>query len=275
MNMHDTTTRVRHTLAMAGLGVLCLAGLSACQGERSDEPPHQFLPDMDDSPKFKPQTETEFFADGRAMRPHVPGTVAFGDTTRVDDLSRARYLRASAEVWDGLDPAGTPLAEGEPAYAKTIPGGALEVFKARLDDHHEPYADDADAMKKMITRGQERFNIYCSVCHGFKGEGSDPANFTGGIVGRRWKTPVPNFHDPKYSDKTVKTGLDGYVFNVIRHGVPDADPAKPLKMPSYADKVSEIDAWAIVSYVRTLQAAWTEQTPTPPATSGGNAGGAK
>jgi mono/diheme cytochrome c family protein len=275
MNMHDTTSRVRQTLAAAGLGVLTLSGLAACQGERTDEPPHQFLPDMDDSPKFKPQTETQFFADGRAMRPHVKGTVPFGDTSREKDVSRAKYLRAVGEVWTGLDPAGKPLAEGEPAYLKTIPGGALEQFKLGQSDHGVTFADDADAMKAMITRGQERFNIYCSVCHGFKGEGSDPANFTGGIVGRRWKTPVPNFHDPKYLDKTVKTGLDGYVFTVIRNGVPDADPAKPLKMPSYADKVSEIDAWAIVSYVRTLQAAWTEQTPAAAPSTGGAMGGGK
>ncbi len=269
MNMHDTTSRVRRTLAMAGLSAICLAGLAACHGERSDEPPHQFLPDMDDSPKFKPQTETQFFTDGRAMRPHAKGTVAFGDSPRADDASRAKYLRASTEVWDGLDPAGKPLAEGEPAYMKTIPGGALEQFRAIQAERGRVFADDAAAMKAMITRGQERFNIYCSVCHGFKGEGSDPTNFTGGVVGRRWKTPVPNFHDPKYLDKTVKTGLDGYVFSVIRNGVPDADPAKPLKMPSYADKVSEVDAWAIVSYVRTLQAAWTEQTPAPSAAPAG------
>ena len=109
----------------------------------------------------------------------------------------------------------------------------------------------------MINRGQERFNIYCSVCHGFKGEGGDPKNLKGGVVGQRWLSPVPSYHDPKYSDSKVKTGQDGYIFSVIRNGVPDTE-GKPLKMPSYADKVGELDAWAIVAYVRVLQRSWHE-----------------
>jgi len=273
-------------LALAALAALPL--LAGCRDERTDEPPHQFLPDMDDSPKFKPQTETEFFADGRAMRQKVNGAVALGDTAtgktplatganQIDwrpDMSRARYLRSSPELWEGIDPNGKPLAEGEPAYVKFVPGAALDEFRSRESDHGHVYASDSDAMKAMILRGQERFNIYCSVCHGFKGEGSDPVNGTGGVVGRRWKTPVPNYHDPKYSDRSVKTGMDGYVFNVIRNGVPETDPTKPPKMPSYADKVSEIDAWAVVLYVRTLQEAWHEPqgsaTPAPaPASKGG------
>jgi mono/diheme cytochrome c family protein len=286
---YSMNTNLLRTLALAGLGALALAGLSACQDERTDEPPHQFLPDMDDSPKFKPQTETDFFPDGRAMRPHVAGTVAFGETSRtswMDGAGNMRDRRADVDadlmksakspssaafdskefrdtpgLWDGIDPTGTPFAKDEPAYVKTIPAAALQQFRAGRADRGEVYPDDDAAMKAMITRGQERFNIYCSVCHGFKGEGGDPAHLKGGVVGQRWRTPVPSYHDPKYSDKTVKTGMDGYIFNVIRNGVPDADATKPLKMPSYADKVSEIDAWAVVAYVRTLQAAWTETAP--------------
>src|ERR1051326_5782606 len=76
MNTNPNRTPVR-LLALAALGALAAISLSTagCRDERSDEPPHQFLPDMDDSPKFKPQTETEFFADGRAMRPAVKGAV--------------------------------------------------------------------------------------------------------------------------------------------------------------------------------------------------------
>jgi mono/diheme cytochrome c family protein len=232
------------------------------------------------------------------MRPHPKGTVGFGDSTRTTWTDAAGRLhdrrsdsagfdsadaRSAPGLWDGLDASGKPLAEGEPAYLKTIPVAALDRFKALGFERGESFATDADAMKAMITRGQERFNIYCSVCHGFKGEGGDPARETGGMVGRRWKTPVPNFHDPKYADQKVKTGLDGYIFTVIRNGVPETtvdasgktiiNTAKPLKMPSYADKVSEVDAWAIVSYIRTLQAAWTESTPSAPAAP--KAGGAK
>ncbi len=262
MNTQQLTTSLRRTLAIAGLGTLLAGGLAACQDQRSDEPPHQFLPDMDDSPKFKPQMETDFFADGRSMRPKVNGAVAFGNSYRPDDLSRAKYRRESPELWDGIDPSGKPLAEGELAYVAKIPGSALEAFRAVRAERGQTYGSDTEAMKAMVQRGQERFNIYCSVCHGYKGEGGDPAHFEGGIVGRRWKAPVPTYHDPKYSDPKVKTGQDGYIFSVIRNGVPDVGD-KPPKMPSYADKVTEIDAWAIVAYVRALQAAWHD--PTPPA----------
>ena len=262
MKMQMNTTTLRRMLAIAGLGTILACGLAACQDQRSDEPPHQFLPDMDDSPKFKPQMQTDFFADGRSMRPKVKGAVAFGDSMRPDDYTRAKFRRESPELWDGIDPDGKPLAEGELAYVARIPSSALDQFRAARADRGIRYSSDAEAMKAMVQRGQERFNIYCSVCHGYKGEGGDPAHDKGGIVGRRWKTPVPTYHDPKYSDPKVKTGQDGYIFSVIRTGVPDVGD-KPPKMPSYADKVTEIDAWAIVSYVRALQVAWHD--PTPPA----------
>ncbi len=265
MTNHQNTTPLRRTLALAGLSAILACGLAACREERTDETPHQFLPDMDDSPKFKPQTETDFFADGRAMRPAVKGAVAFGDSMRPGDISRSKYRRESSELWDGVDPAGTPLAEGEKSFVARIPGSALDEFKSLRAERGEAFESDATAMRAMISRGQERFNIYCSVCHGYKGEGGDPKNLRGGVVGQRWGAPVPTYHDPKYSDAKVKTGQDGYIFSVIRNGVPDTE-GKPLKMPSYADKVTEVDAWAIVAYIRVLQKSWHEPAATPPAT---------
>jgi mono/diheme cytochrome c family protein len=113
----------------------------------------------------------------------------------------------------------------------------------------------------MAVRGQERFNIYCSACHGYEGEGSDVTALTGGLVGRRWNYNVPSLHDPKYKDASVRTGLDGYLFHTIRHGVPEIDPAKPPKMPGYADKISVADSWAVVAYVRALQSSRTTTAP--------------
>ncbi|MEL7240373.1 MAG: hypothetical protein AAGK78_16055, partial [Planctomycetota bacterium] len=61
------------------LAVASAAGLLAgCRGERTDKPPRQLFPDMDDQPRFKVQRGTEFFTDGRTMRPVVEGTVPFG-----------------------------------------------------------------------------------------------------------------------------------------------------------------------------------------------------
>lgn len=253
-----STTHALKLASAAATAALAIGALAGCQGERSDAPPRQFLPDMDDSPKFKPQTQTEFFADGRAMREPVKGTVAFGNSSREDDPSRAGYLRASSEVYEGIDPKGKSLAENEPAYLRSMPASVLEAYQADRAAHGQTFADSSAAMQAFILRGQERFDIFCAACHGYHGEGGDPTNFTGGVVGRRWRYPVPSYHDPKYRNRDLKTGQDGYLFHVIRYGVPDPDPAKPPKMPAYADKVNELDAWAIVAYVRTLQAAWRE-----------------
>lgn len=260
MKTINTKTRptTTTTLLVAALAATTMAaGLSGCRGERSEKPPRQFIPDMDDSPKMRNQRETAFFADGRTMRPRVAGTVAFGEDMDPADPRRADHLMESTLVYQGYDPEAPKTAEGDPAFAPVIPASAIDQWIAEANMKGGGF-DPADkdsrtaAMTAMIKRGEERFNIYCSACHGYEGDGQ-------GLVGQRWGYPVPSYHDAKYKDRSIKTGKDGYIFSVIRHGVPAADPAKESpKMPSYADKVSVVDSWAIVAYVRALQAARTE-----------------
>lgn len=241
---------------------LATAVLAGCRDERTNDPPRQFIPDMDDTPKFKPQSETALFADGRTMRAHAAHTVAFGDSWRPDDSARAKYLMGSVEQFTGVDPKAPPLPENAPLgaagakgvqYVAYMPPGVIDSAILEAADRGQKL-DRPAAMQAMLARGEERFNIFCAACHGYDAEGGNNAQFTGGLVGRRWGAPVPSFHDAKYQDRSLQTGQDGYIFHVIRNGVPDADPAKPLKMPSYKDRVSVSDAWAIVYYVRVLQA---------------------
>lgn len=251
-----------HQPAIASLLAISAAALlPACRGERSESPPRQFIPDMDDSPKVRNQTQAVFFSDGRIMRPRVAGTVAFGADMDKDAPGRADYLREDPFLFQGFDPAKPKTAEGDPAYLPVIPAAALNHWIAEANTRGASFdpkapASRTDAMIAMIHRGRERFDIYCSACHGYEGDGL-------GLVGVRWGSPVPSFHDPKYKDRALKTGMDGYIFHTIRNGVPAADPAKESpKMPSYADKVNVADAWAIVAYVRSLQNARTDP-PTP------------
>lgn len=85
----------------------------------------------------------------------------------------------------------------------------------------------------MLRRGQERYNIFCSPCHGRTGDG------LGMIVRRGYKQP-PSFHEPRLrsapADHFVTTMTEGF-------GV----------MPSYAEEVSLQDRWAIAAYIRALQ----------------------
>lgn len=205
-------------------GVMVLPG---CRGDRTDKPPRQLLPDMEDSPKWKPQSKSEFFADGRTMRPPVPGTVAFG---RVDFDPEAYRASGWARLW--LDQR-ADLLKADDAFYRGVDADGEFLDRA-------PVA----ITRELLARGRERFNIYCSACHGYGGDGQ-------GLVGQRWAIPVANFHDPKYQDVQQRTGKDGYLFHVIRNGV--GEPGA-LTMPSYAHAISERDAWAIVAYVRALQA---------------------
>src|SRR6185436_12554681 len=96
MPMKKTGTTIQgiwKATAIAGVLLAFAGSLTGCRGERSKERPRQFLPDMDDSPKWKAQVKSEFFKDNRTMRPKVAGTVAFGDTERLDDHSRERYAK--------------------------------------------------------------------------------------------------------------------------------------------------------------------------------------
>lgn len=224
------STITKASLAVVGLA-LTAAGVTGCRGERSNDPPRQFLPDMDDSPKNKPQTAATFFADGRAMRPRVPGTVAFGlFPTRGDESSANALLAAAARgrtdtlreddgFYRGVD------AKGQ--YLEKIPA-SVKVDQALLD------------------RGMERFGIYCAPCHGYMGDGQ-------GTVGVRWSGVVANFHDAKYFDATQNQGRDGYLFHTIRNGVTGAPDGGGYRMPAYGDKINERDAWAVVAWLRVLQ----------------------
>ncbi len=86
----------------------------------------------------------------------------------------------------------------------------------------------------LINRGQERFNIYCAVCHGPNGDGK------GNITKYKYPIPPTSFHQ----DWLIEL-KDGYYFDVISNGI--------RTMPSYKHQISAKDRWAIVSYVRKLQ----------------------
>lgn len=87
--------------------------------------------------------------------------------------------------------------------------------------------------RQMLSRGQERFDIYCAVCHGSSGGGN------GMIVQRGFPQP-PSFHDQRLRDAPP-----GHFFDVITNGYGVMYP--------YASRVSPEDRWAIAAYVRALQ----------------------
>lgn len=147
----------------------------------------------------------------------------------MDDQEKYQPYEASQFFADGsamrTPPAGTMarglLRDGDPYYT----GFLRDTI----------YLDKAPVETTMpeLLRGEERYNIYCSPCHGRTGDGH-------GIVVTRGYTPPPTYHDDRLRGVT-----DGYLFNVITNGV--------RNMPSYRHQIPVDDRWAIVLYLRALQ----------------------
>jgi mono/diheme cytochrome c family protein len=123
-----------------------------------------------------------------------------------------------------------------PLVAGTIPYGA-----APTDDALHTGRDGGELASELpvklteglLNRGQERFNIYCSVCHGRGGDGN------GMIVQRGYRQP-PTYHSDRLRGVPI-----GHFFDVMTNGFG--------AMPSYALQVPGNDRWAIAAYIRALQ----------------------
>ena len=118
------------------------------------------------------------------------------------------------------------------------------VARGRLNENTVYYygkSNSGELIKKMpvklsrqvLERGQKRYDIYCSPCHGLTGTGQ-------GIVIKKGYLPPPSFHIDRLRDIE-----DGYIFDVISNGI--------RNMPSYRHQIQVADRWAIVSYIRALQ----------------------
>jgi cytochrome c553 len=155
--------------------------------------------DMQNQPKMLPLRSSEFFPDQRSARHPVPGTVPRLDNREWDDAQ--------------LDPA---------SYFLTGKHGA--AFGNEM-----PFP----LTREALTRGQNRYNIYCAPCHDMVGDGK------GMIVQRGFKHP-PSFHQQRLRNAPV-----GYFYDVMTHGLG--------AMPDYAAQLRPADRWAVAAYIRALQ----------------------
>ncbi len=149
---------------------------------------------------------------------------------RQDMHDQPKYipLRESTFFADGRS--ARPLVEGTVARGQLRADALMYTGKVNGADTTEfPFPIDAPA----LARGQERFNIYCSPCHGRTGQGD------GMIVRRGYRRP-PSFHDQRLRDAAI-----GHFFDVMTNGFG--------AMPDYAAQVGVRDRWAIAAYIRALQ----------------------
>lgn len=122
----------------------------------------------------------------------------------------------------------------EPVKGTVAKGFIPYEFAGLPDSSVKLMANPLPFSKKVLERGQERFNIYCSPCHGYTADGD------GRMRGLFPKPPT------LHSVKAINWP-DGNIYHVITNG--------QNTMPSYAEQVPSDDRWAIIHYIRSLQRA--------------------
>ncbi len=156
--------------------------------------------DMWDQPRLEALERSEFFDDGVGSRMPVENTVQYG-MAMLDD----HYY--------------TGMVNGE--FAMELP-------------------PQIEVNAELLERGRERYEIFCSMCHGLAGYGN------GMIISRGFKEPTSYHYDPE--SETPRRLLEagpGYFFDVITNGFGT--------MYSYAGRVPVEDRWAIAAYIKVLQ----------------------
>lgn len=204
-------------LAYAIVAVLVI-GILGFRGQHFSKPPVQVFPDMDNQDKLKAQAPSGFFADRQGARQPVDGTQPLG------------FNETGKKVIGGI-----PEYEfgGQTGYYYT--GHVGDYFGTGMPE--ELALDTADTAAQLIRRGEERYGIYCAVCHGDSGNGL-------GVTSRYGVPGIANLHLDPFKTPTYP---DGRMFDVITNG-------KGM-MGGYGANIPVRDRWAIISYVRTLQAA--------------------
>jgi mono/diheme cytochrome c family protein len=188
------------------LALIPPAVIAYARAGTSAKPRLHMVLDMDNQLRFESQHANSLFRDGRAMRPVVEGTVARGELNEDEHLHRGVV---------------------NDAWATTFPS-AITLDRA------------------FVEFGRERFNIYCTPCHGLSGYGDGAIHHRAMEVmllptsnGTSWVQPK-SIHEQAIREQPV-----GQVFNTITNGV--------RTMAGYDAQVPVKDRWAIVAYVKALQ----------------------
>ena len=222
---------LRMVLILCGV-VAIVFGVLGTRGQISKDRPRIFFPDMRYQPKYIPQGQSAYFADGRAMRPTVAGTVAYAGQDYFADAGYLpgpdpNFLRADDAYFRGIADPSKVNDKNEllpEAFVRQIPERAVK---------------ELGGFRQLLARGKVKFTQYCAVCHGESGYGGqgDDAH---GIVGRYGMTGIASYHDDR-----LRSAPDGDLFNTITNGKGSMSP--------YGHQLKVADRWAVVGYVRALQ----------------------
>lgn len=178
--------------------------------------------DMQDQPKMKPYRSTTFFQDGLSGRQPIEGTIARGFLRTDTELFTGKKAKAPGTAATGASPTASPSAS---------PGQNQNVAATSFPDDVETFP--FPITEQTVRRGRERYEIFCTVCHGLTGNGD-------GMIVRRGFRRAASFNDDRLRQAPV-----GHFFDAITNGWG--------AMPSYASQIPVQDRWAIIAYIRALQ----------------------
>lgn len=174
---------------------------------------------------MKPFRSSPFFRDGLSTRQPIEGTVARG------------YLKEDTEYFTGKKAGKTSTGDTVPVQAPAGPQPSGATAAPALQGA-AAFPDDLEVFpiavsKETVIRGKERYEIFCSACHGSTGNGD-------GMIVRRGFRRAASFNDDRLRQAPV-----GHFFDAITNGWG--------AMPSYAPQIPTEDRWAIIAYIRALQ----------------------
>jgi mono/diheme cytochrome c family protein len=208
---------MRYFFLIYALVALLVVGIFGLRGQKFDKPPVRIFPDMDEQDKLRAQKPDAFFADGHGARLPVTQTQPRGF-----NAAGEKFIGGISEYEFG----------GQTGYYYT--GHVGDYFGTGMPEELKLTQETAEA---LIHRGKERYGIYCAVCHGKAGDGQ-------GITSNYGVPGIANFHLENFKSAAYP---DGRMFETITNG-------KGM-MGAYGYNIPVEDRWAIISYVRTLQAA--------------------
>jgi mono/diheme cytochrome c family protein len=214
--------------------------------------------DMQDQPRYEyyEPGDKKFFPDGASSRGTVEGTVPRQPGEYRDREDYFYTGKGAGGVGAGQPGAGaqsgaptggvgaalpsmqTNAASGAQANASTlvrgnVSGGVPGAREAAATGGPDVFPIPID--KAALERGRDRFQIFCSMCHGLTGEGD------GMIVRRGFQRP-PSFYDDRLQENATPAS---HFFDVITNGWG--------AMPDYASMIPPEDRWKIIAYLRALQ----------------------
>ena len=215
---------MRYLFLVMILGAILVVGMFGFRGHKFSDTPVEIFPDMDRQDRVNAQSKSDFFADGVGAREPVAGVLPMG------------FSVPENPVQDG-----DPIIDGF-----SLPGSYFN--SGRIGEHYgDGMPDGLIVDGALLSRGQERFGIYCAICHGASGDGEGTlANFGN-------MRPVANLHMPQFADPSnPQYRPDGEMFEIITMG--------RARMGAYGGAIPAADRWAIIAYVRALQNATKEAT---------------